>query len=104
MARMAASSSATTPGGTARSRSPDGSRSLLSRYDGEPETYLKWATDYFDASDAEGHLTPEHARHVYAQEPLTAALVKEINPKLTLRKLNADIVEIGYPKGTTRKK
>jgi len=76
---------------------PDGSGDLLSPYDGKPETYLAWASDYFSRSKP---LTLEHVRHVYAHKPLTAKLVKEINPKLTLAELAADITEINYPRRT----
>jgi hypothetical protein len=81
---------------------PDGSGYLLSPYDGKPETYLEWASWYF--SRAEGGLTLDHVRHVYAQKPLTTKLVKEINPELTLADLKADIAEIGYPQGGGKKK
>jgi hypothetical protein len=83
-----------------RAKDPDGSRGLLSPLDGNPRTYLKWATDYYelDEEGAERHLYIEHVRHVYAHEPLTESLVEEINPDLTLAKLAADIAEIGYPK------
>jgi hypothetical protein len=76
---------------------PDGSGYLLSPYDGKPETYLAWARDYFDSINGE-NLTLGHVRHLYAQKPLTEKLVKEINPKLTLVKLAADIKQIGYPR------
>lgn len=77
---------------------PDGSGYLLSPYNGKPETYLAWAVDHFDPADAGGQLMLDHVRHVYAQEPLTGKLVKEISPELTLAELAADIREIGYPR------
>lgn len=79
---------------------PDGSEWLLSSLDGNPRTYLKWATDYYslDEDDAERSLTLQHVRHVYDHKPLTKELVEEINPDLTLKALAADIAEIGYPK------
>lgn len=73
---------------------PDGSGYLLSPYDGQPETYWKEATDYFECGE---HLTLNHVRHVYARKSLTTKLVKEINPDLTLADLKADIDETGYP-------
>ena len=81
----------------------DGSRELLSPLDGNPRTYLKWAHDYFDLADAEHCLYIEHVRHVYAHKPLTAALVEEINPEVTLKALAADIAEIGYPAARGKK-
>ncbi|MCI0703246.1 MAG: hypothetical protein L0241_19375, partial [Planctomycetia bacterium] len=76
---------------------PDGSGHLLSPYDGKPETYLKWAQDYFDLGKTGENLTLEHVQHIYAHKPLTTKLVKEINPKLTLAGLKKDITEIDYP-------
>jgi hypothetical protein len=73
-----------------QSNDPDGSEWLLSPYDGKPETYL--------AGNRSGTLTLAHIQHVYAHKPLTAKMVKEINPQLTLAKLAADIDEIGYPR------
>jgi hypothetical protein len=80
-----------------RAIDPDGSDYLLSPYDGQPETYHARARDYFDGINGE-NLTLGHVRHVYAHKPLTEKFVKEINPKLTLAKLAADIKEIGYPR------
>jgi hypothetical protein len=36
-------------------------------------------------------------RHVYAQRPLTAAVVAALNPDTTLAALIADLDGIGYP-------
>lgn len=84
-------------------KDPDGSAHLLGPLDGKPETYHAWATGYFlTGSEDERTLTVEHVRHVYAHKPLTAALVREINPDLTLKDLAADVKEIGYP--TARRK
>jgi hypothetical protein len=77
---------------------PDGSGDLLSPYDGKPETYCAWAIDHFEGSFHGDNLMLDHVRHVYAHKPLTAKLVKEINPELTLTDLRADITEIGYPR------
>lgn len=87
-----------------RAKDPDGSRGLLSPLDGNPRTYLKWAHDYFELSDAKGRLYIEHVRHVYEHKPLTESLVEEINPEASLAKLAGDIAEIGYPKGRTGNK
>jgi hypothetical protein len=82
-----------------RTPDPDGSARLLAPLDGKPGTYLKWAREYFDLGDTGRNLTLAHVRHVFAHKPLTAALLKEINPDLTLSDLAADIAEIGYPTG-----
>ncbi|MFO0822721.1 MAG: hypothetical protein U0792_06305 [Gemmataceae bacterium] len=74
-------------------RDPDGSEWLLSPYDGMPETYLDFAKRYFSRSKT---LTLAYVRHVYDQHPLTAELVEQINPELSLADLSDDLVEIGY--------
>jgi hypothetical protein len=79
-------------------RDPDGSGDLLSPYDGKPETYRAWAVHYFRSCSHGGNLTLAHVRHVYAHKPLTAKMVKEINPELALADLVGDITEIGYPR------
>lgn len=81
-----------------QAKDPDGSWRLLRELDGNPRSYLNWACAYFDLSDAEGHLRIEHVRHVYDHKPLTDELVKEMNPATSLKKLAADLAEIGYPK------
>lgn len=76
---------------------PDGSEWLLSPLDGKPDTYFRWARDYFDINALGQNLTLNHVRHVYAQRPLTPELVRSINPDLNLADLASDITEIGYP-------
>ncbi len=77
----------------------DGSISLLAPYDGKPETYLAWATDYWLDDEEKGYsLTLEHVQRVYDHKPLANAFVAAINPARTLRLLAADITEIGYPR------
>lgn len=71
---------------------PDGSGWLLSYYDGKPETYQKYAADYF-VEDVPLRII----RAVYAHQPLTTEMVEELNPEMTLRKLATDLKEIGYP-------
>lgn len=85
-----------------RPRDPDGSGYLLSPYDGNPETYFVWATHHFGGLTGE-NLALEHVRHVYDHEPLTAELVREINPELSLGDLDGDIEEIGYPRRSAKK-
>ena len=81
---------------------PDGSERLLSPLDGRPESYLEYASDYFEKP----FLTLHMVRHVYEQRPLTDELiavmtqdigVEDENPRLGLADLEEDITEIGYP-------
>ncbi|AWM42359.1 hypothetical protein C1280_23465 [Gemmata obscuriglobus] len=81
---------------------PDGSGDLLSPYDGNPVTYLAWAIYRFGGLTGE-NLTLEHVQHVYDHKPLTAELVREINPELPLGDLDGDIEEIGYPRRGAKK-
>lgn len=71
---------------------PDGSAALLSILDGDPQQYCAFASDYFECA-----LAPTDVASVYAHAPLTDALVRRLNPDVTLASLAADIEEIGYP-------
>jgi hypothetical protein len=71
---------------------PDGSVSLLSLLDGKPASYKAWAENYYERS-----VPLVAVRQVYAHKPLTAQLVKRLNPEVTLKELAVDIKEIGYP-------
>jgi len=75
-----------------KGKDPDGSAGLLRYYDGKPATYRKHAADYFEAE-----VPLKFIRAVYAHEPLTEAMVAELNPEITLPDLKADLDEIGYP-------
>jgi hypothetical protein len=70
----------------------DGSATFLWIFDGLPETYQKWAKDYYETS-----VLIAAVRHVYAHQPLTKAVVQKLNPELELSDLKEDILEIGYP-------
>ncbi len=72
---------------------PDGSETLLSRLDGKAETYRDWALDYYERS-----LELSLIEHVWRHQPLTAEVVGQLNPKLSLADLAKDIAEIGYPR------
>jgi hypothetical protein len=72
---------------------PDGSESLLSPLDGNPQTYRDWAAEYFSIPT----LGIEPVRHVYEHRPLTPEILLALNPTLVLEELADDIEEIGYP-------
>jgi hypothetical protein len=72
---------------------PDGSAQLLTLLDGNPESYQQYAEDYF-----EREIDMAAIEHVYAHKPLTQELLFLVNPGLSLEDLEADIVEIGYPR------
>jgi hypothetical protein len=76
------------PGGA----DPDGSQTLLSILDGKPKTYKAWAEDHY-----ERRVNLAAVKHVYAHEPITQDLVRQLNAEVTVKELAGDIKEIGYP-------
>lgn len=71
---------------------PDGSAELLQLLEGDPEAYRVWAEGYFEAT-----VPLPAVEHVFEQRPLTAEVVKALNPELSLADLAEDISEIAYP-------
>jgi hypothetical protein len=69
----------------------DGSASLLSALDGEPETYRLWASEYFERDVPIGAI-----ESVYQHQPLSDELVIALNPQQSVKLLGPDIAEIGY--------
>ncbi len=70
----------------------DGSSTLLWIFDGLPETYQKWAKEYYEV-----RVPIAAVRHVYAHKPLTEKIVQKLNPDIELTDLEDEIKEIGYP-------
>jgi hypothetical protein len=71
---------------------PDGSAGLLRLLDGNPGAYRAWAEDYFETPVARSAVD-----HVFAHRPLTEAVVKLLNPQLSLVDLTGEVTEIAYP-------
>ncbi len=71
---------------------PDGSGELLRLLDGNPEAYRLWAEDYYETS-----IEREAVEQVMAYRPLTAELVRLLNPELSLIDLEEELAEIAYP-------
>jgi hypothetical protein len=71
---------------------PDGSAELLSILDGDPARYRAFAAGYFECD-----IAPSDVASIYRHAPLTEALVRRLNPAVTLASLARDIEEIGYP-------
>lgn len=71
---------------------PDGSAELLRLLDGRPASYRAYAAEYFEAGVPLGAVAA-----VYAHAPLTADLVRRLNPGAALGELDDDVAEIGYP-------
>jgi hypothetical protein len=76
-------------------RDPDGSEFLLSAYDGRPETYRKWAQQYYHPRK----FSLAAVRWVFEHRPLTEEAVRKLNPERSLAELAEEIRMIGYPSG-----
>jgi hypothetical protein len=78
--------------------SDDHSEELLSPLDGEPETYVKWATAYFSGSYKEEGISAATVTAVYKQETLSKEMVLALVPELEdWDLLLEDLTEISYP-------
>jgi hypothetical protein len=71
---------------------PDGSVELLAMLDGNPLTYHAYAEAYYKQP-----VQLAVIQHLYAQQPLTQAVIRALNPDLTLADIQADLDEIRYP-------
>jgi hypothetical protein len=71
---------------------PDGSRSLLWMLDGLPETYVRFASDYYEAA-----LNLDLVRKIYEFTPLDSTMILEINPGAEADGVFVNAAEIGYP-------
>lgn len=71
---------------------PDGSEGLLWMFDGKPETYVDFASEYFEKTP-EGDLV----RRIYDHEALTPLLVTQLNPQASWDSTLKDAGEIHYP-------
>jgi hypothetical protein len=70
----------------------DGSAHLLAILDCSPETYRRWASEYF-----ESEVSLQAAIAVYEHRILTDEIIASLNPKRNPTSLRADIAMIGYP-------
>jgi hypothetical protein len=73
---------------------PDGSEGLLSILDGNPETYKKWAEEYYEKP-----VNISAVQRLYQHELLTTQLVKELNPEIEFDAILVDAAQISYPVG-----
>ncbi len=71
---------------------PDGSEFMLFHLDDNPYTYHSWAERNFERS-----ISIEAVKKVYAHEPLTQALVEQLNPIRPIESILNEIAEVGYP-------
>ena len=76
----------------------DGSGEMLNIFDGNPQTYMDWATEYFEGSYVQSGIPLETVTKIYNGEILTKEMVLTIVEELEdLEQLEADLDEIGYP-------
>lgn len=70
---------------------PDGSEDLLFVLNGDPATYKQFAEEYYERSIDLGAV-----RSIYQHQPLTAEIIKGLNPEVSLESLDSDLEEIAY--------
>ncbi|MFN0203035.1 MAG: hypothetical protein ACKVTZ_16035, partial [Bacteroidia bacterium] len=76
----------------------DHSEEMLSIFDGNPQTYLDWATEYFDQSFIESQIPLETVTEIYNGKTLTKEMVLIIVKEIEdWEQLEDDLNEIGYP-------
>lgn len=76
----------------------DNSEELLNIFDGNPQTYIDWATEYFEESYKESGIPLETVTKIYNGETLTKEMVLSIVDDLEdWKQLETDLNEIGYP-------
>lgn len=69
----------------------DGADWLFEQLDGQPDTYRRFALDYY-----EKEIDLAAISHIYRQEPVSDRVVSALNPQLSLSDIAGDLHEIGY--------
>jgi hypothetical protein len=76
----------------------DGSVDLLQIFDGQPQTYIDWATEYYEPNFFVGEDTYKVVSAIYEGKSLTKAMVLTLDNGLeNWSQLMADLEEINYP-------
>lgn len=76
----------------------DGSEDMMYIFDGVPQTYIDWATEYFEDSYKESGIPLETVNRIYKGETLTKEMVLSIVDELEdWKQLVDDMKEINYP-------
>ena len=65
---------------------------MFAQLDGRCESYLQYASEYF-----ERQLPADAVTAVIEHRPLTAALIRALNPERSHHDLTAELNRIGYP-------
>ena len=76
----------------------DNSEYFLNIFDGQPQTYIDWATEYFEGSYKESGIPLNTVSKIYSGQTLTKKMVLSIVDELEdWEQLRADLDEIDYP-------
>ena len=76
----------------------DNSEEMLNIFDGLPQTYVDWATDYFEESYKESGIPLDTVTQIYKRQTLTKEMVLSIVDELeNWEQLEKDLIEIDYP-------
>jgi hypothetical protein len=76
----------------------DNSEEMLNIFDGQPQTYIDWATDYFEESYKESGIPLDTVKKIYDGQTLTKEMVLSIVDELKdWEQLEKDMIEIDYP-------
>ena len=76
----------------------DNSEEMLNIFDGNPQTYVDWATDYFEDCYIESGIPLDIVTKIYNGQALTKEMVLAIVDELEdWEQLEADLNEINYP-------
>ena len=76
----------------------DNSEEMLSIFDGQPKTYIDWATEYFEESYKESGIPLDTVEKIYEGQTLTKEMVLSIVNELEdWEQLEKDLIEIDYP-------
>jgi hypothetical protein len=71
---------------------PDGSANLLKYLDGNPETYVNFAAEYYEID-----VPLQSVRALYDHQSLGSKLLSTLNASMRAGDLKKDAAEIGYP-------
>ncbi|MCD1118610.1 hypothetical protein [Chryseobacterium turcicum] len=75
----------------------DNSEEMLNIFDGNPQTYIDWATEYFEDRYKESGIPLETVEKIYSGQTLTKNMVLSIVEELEdWEQLETDLNEIGY--------
>ncbi len=76
----------------------DGSEEMLKIFDGKPQTYIDWATDYYEDGFVVNENTLKVVTDIYHGKTLTKSMVLTINKNIDhWQQLQEDLLEINYP-------